>query len=205
MPQGIACEGLQIYNRAINKLHYERVNSMTRKINGKREGLNIGSIDRSIISDLIRWQLNKSDEKRHFQGRNGLRKSKVETIETVVARDKKDLKVAGFSEQELNDAYTPIEKDVADLLVSLMPPHPRAPGHTEGTTPMRTICGILKTDLTISSRHEGPCVDSTVSCSNITWSGHLFFHQGSRRGVGYCTPRSRSLHNGLDKRMIFLT
>ena len=95
---------LQKWNVEINNYRSERVESMIHKLGGLRSGIRMGSIDRSMISDLIRWEVEMAEKKREFQGRHGLKiTTRVETL----------MKNWRFSEREVNEAYGPIEAQFA--------------------------------------------------------------------------------------------
>ena len=97
-------EKVQSYNEDARGISFQRIDLVYRTLSAGKQ------LDPRRICDSIRSEIDMTNQKRHFQSKNGIHKSKEQTWESITANDKKELKGYNFtSKPQIDAAYGPIE------------------------------------------------------------------------------------------------
>ena len=112
MPTGTVCEEVKLFNHQAKEISFKRIQFMLGKLQDLQAGKPMTQYDHRRICDSICSQVDVGEQKRQFQGdKKKKHKSKAETAEKVIAKDKKHLSgYVTFSKQEIDKAYGPVEK-----------------------------------------------------------------------------------------------
>ena len=97
-------EKVQSSNEEARYISLQRIDLVYRTLSAGKQ------LDPVRMCDSIRSEIDQTNQKRYFQSKNGIHKSKEQTWESIIANDKKKLKDYNFtSKAQIDAAYGPIE------------------------------------------------------------------------------------------------
>lgn len=156
-------EEVKTINGQISMHSFNRIHWVAQRVKGKKQ---LEVFDIRHICGSIRDQVTMVEQKRQYQLNTKKKLSKEETYQSIIAKDRNDMNKL-LTKEQIDEIYRAVEEDlrVGASSTERVLEHL---GMAESSNQAGTTCSILRMDLTISSRHNGPCPDPTGLCSNIT-------------------------------------
>ena len=150
-------EEVKKFNESISMHSFDRTQWVAQQVQKKKQ---LDTLDIRQICRSIREQVILVERKRQYQLDTKKDLSKEETHETIIAKDRNDMKGL-LTKEQIEEIYKAVEEDFGASSSS----SGRVLEHLgmgESSKQVGTVRSMSEIDLIISSRHDGLCFDPTV-------------------------------------------